>query len=110
VGNKGIEGGGQAGSGNRDTGRHGGGGIGKETPLVMAVTNAQHIGTSKSARHDSLVDDEYYKGMLVCCAWCGCGCVVGEGGGESHVCGCVINANAQHRQRMYENNYICAER
>ena len=37
---------------------------------MMAVTNAQHIGTSKSARNDSLVDDEYYKGMLVCvCGW-----------------------------------------
>ncbi len=39
------------------------------------------------------------------CGWVG---VVGEGG-ESHVCGCVVNANAQHRQRMYESNDICAE-
>ena len=66
MGNKGIDGGGQSGSGNRETARQGGGGIGKEPPLVMAVTNAQHIGTSKSARNDSLVDDEYYKGTLVC--------------------------------------------
>ncbi len=106
MGNKGIEGGGEAGSGNRETGRHGGGGIGKETPLVMAVTNAQHIGTSKTARHDSLVDDEYYKGMLVC-VWVVWVCVLLVRGPS--LCVCVINANAQHRQRMYKNYDICAE-